>query len=173
MKKYIFTVLLLFVGSMTVMAGSGIKVTKGNKNFLKTAEGNAVLFFDWENATFDNKEPLVTKFSNLDALSQVAYNGFTEIFNKKQRVKIVADETDTKYRFTTKVTNMDQYFKVMGIVPGNATKVWGILTITGLSTGEVFVVIEVNEVDGGANPSPDGSFSDCFEELAKLVAKLK
>lgn len=47
------------------------------------------------------------------------------------------------------------------------------MTVTDLSTGDVLAVIEVAEVDGGSNPSPDGSFSDCFEELAKQVAKLK
>ena len=60
--------LLVLVGVMTAMAGSDIKVTEGNKKFLKTAEGNAILVFDWEGATFDNKEPLASKFSNLEEL---------------------------------------------------------------------------------------------------------
>lgn len=68
---------------------------------------------------------------------------------------------------------MDQYFKVMGFIPSNATKVWGTLTVIDLSTNTVIAVVEVNEVDGGANPSYDGTFSDCFEELAKQVTKLK
>ena len=68
---------------------------------------------------------------------------------------------------------MDQYFKVMGFIPGNATKVWGTMNVTDLQTGETIAVIEVKEVNGGANPSPNGSFSDCFEELAKQIVKLK
>lgn len=174
MKKYLLTLLLVLVGCLTAMAGSDIKVTEGNKKFLKTAEGNAVLVFDWDGATFDNKEPLTSKFSNLEELKKVAWNGFAETFNEKsKKVKVVADEANAKYKFAMKVTNMDQYFKVMGFVPGNATKVWGTMTITDLSTGEVLAIIEVKEVNGGANPSPDGSFSDCFEELAKQVSKLK
>lgn len=116
--------LLVLVGCMTAMAGSDIKVTEGNKKFLKTAEGNAILVFDWEGATFDNKEPLASKFSNLEELKNVAWNGFTETFNEKcKKVIIVADETNVKYKSAMKVTNIDQYFKVIGFVPGNATKV--------------------------------------------------
>lgn len=47
-----------------------------------------------------------------------------------------------------KVKNMDQYFKVMGFIPSNATKVWGTLTVIDLSTNTVIAVVEVNEVDG-------------------------
>lgn len=174
MRKVIISMLLVLVGCMTAMAGSDIKVIEGNKKFLKTAEGNAVLVFDWDGATFDNKQPLAEKFSNLEGLKKIAWSGFEETFNEKsKKVKIVADENGAKYRFSMKVTNMDQYFKVMGFIPGNATKVWGTLTVTDLSTGEVLAVIEVKEVNGGANPSPDGSLSDCFEELAKQVSKLK
>ena len=174
MKKCLFTMLLVFLGCVTAMAGSDIKVTEGNKKFLKTAEGNAVLVFDWEGATYDGKEPLTSKFPNLEELKKVAWNGFTETFNEKcKKVKVVADETNAKYKFSMKVTKMDQYFKVMGFIPGNATKVWGVMTVTNLSSGEVLAVVEVTEVDGGANPSPDGSFSDCFEDLAKQMSKLK
>lgn len=174
MKKVMLSMLLVLVGCMTAMAGSDIKVIEGNKKFLKTAEGNAVLVFDWDGATFDNKQPLAEKFSNLEDLKKIAWNGFVETFNEKsQKVKVVVEENGAKYQFSMKVSNMDQYFKVMGFIPGNATKVWGTMTVTDLSTGDVLAIIEVKEVNGGANPSPDGSFSDCFEELAKQVSKLK
>ena len=166
--------LFVLIGCMAAMAGSDIKVLEGNKKFLKGAEGNAVLVFNWEGATFDNKQPLTEKFTDLENLKNVAWKGFAETFNEKsKKVKVVREEADAKYKFTMDVKNMDQYFKVMGFIPGNATKVWGTMTVTDLSTGETIAVIEVTEVNGGANPSPDGSFSDCFEELAKQVAKLK
>lgn len=174
MKKYLITMLFVLVGSMSAMAGSGVKVTKGDSKFLKTAEGNAVLVFDWEGATYDNKMPLIEQFTDLELLKPKAWNGFREVFNKKcKNVQVVRDEADARYKFAMKVVNMDRYIKVTGLIPGPATKVWGIMTVTDLTTGDIIAVVEVTKVDGGANPSPDGSFSDCFEELAKKVVKLK
>lgn len=174
MKKYLFTVLLALVGSLTAMAGLDIKVIEGDKKFMKSASGDVVLVFDWEGATYDNKMPLESQFTDLERLKPHAWYGFVEVFNEKAKnMKIVKDEAAAKYKFAMKVTNMDRYIKVMGFVPGPATKVWGTLTVTDLSNGEVIAVIQVTEVDGGANPSPDGSFSDCFEELAKQMTKLK
>lgn len=176
MKKLVLVMLFVLVNSAVALAGSDIKVTSGNAKFLKTAEGNAVLVFDWKGATYDKKQPLTEKFTNLEDLKKVAWNGFTETFNdKSKKVKVVPSEQEknAKYKFSMKVTNMDQYFKVMGFIPGNATKVWGTLTVTDLSNNETIAVIAITEVDGGANPSPDGSFKDCFEELAKQVSKCK
>ncbi len=174
MKKCLFTVLLALVGSLTAMAGLDIKVIEGDKKFMKSASGDVVLVFDWEGATYDNKMPLEQQFTDLERLKPLAWYGFVEVFNEKAKnMKVVKDEAAAKYKFAMKVTNMDRYIKVMGFIPGPATKVWGTLTVTDLSNGEVIAVIQVTEVDGGANPSPDGSFSDCFEELAKQVTKLK
>lgn len=174
MKKILCAMLLAIGGCMTAMAGSDIRVTEGDKKFLKTVRGNAELVFNWDEATFDNTEPLSSKFSNLEELKKVAWNGFAETFNEKSsNVKVVRGGSDIQYRFLMKVSNMDQYFKVMGFIPSPATKVWGEMIVTDITTGDVIAKIEVKEVDGGANPSPDGTFSDCFEELAKQVSKLK
>lgn len=164
----------MLVGCMTAFAGSDIKVVDGDKKFLKTAEGNAVLVINWDDATYDDKMPLAVHFSELENLKKIGWSGFAEEFNdRSKKVKVVKNEADAKYKFTLDVKKMDQYFKVMGFIPGNATKVWGTLTVTDLSNGNKIAVIDVKEVDGGANPSPDGSFSDCFEELGKQVSKLK
>lgn len=173
MKKILF-LLVALVSSLTASAGLDISVTQGDKKFFKTAEGNAVLELLWDGATYDGKMPLEEKFTNLSYLKKVAYNGFEETFNdKSKKFKIVKDQSAAKYKITMKVSKMDQYFKVMGFIPGNATKVWGTLTVTEIATGNVVLVVNVDEVDGGANPSPDETFSDCFEELAEQLTKLK
>ncbi len=174
MKKFLFALVAMCMISMNAMAGLDIKVTKGDKKFFKTAAGSAVVEFVWDGATYDKKEPLGKHFSNLNELMDLALKGFTETFNDKcKKVKVEGDLKDAQYKFTMKITNMDQYYKVMGFIPGNATKVWGTMTITDAGSGEELVVIDVDEVDGGANPNPNGSFCDCFEELAEQVAKLK
>lgn len=174
MKKILLALVAVFMVSVNAMAGLDIKVTKGDKKFFKTAQGGAIVEFVWDGATYDKKEPLGNHFGNLKELMNVAMEGFTDTFNDKcKKVKVVGSKDEAQYKFTMKIENMDQYYKVMGFIPGNATKVWGVMTITDIQTGEELVVIDVNEVDGGANPNPTGSFSDCFEELAEQVAKLK
>lgn len=173
MKKITFT-LIAVLCALTSAFASDIKVIKGDKKFFKTASGNAVLEFVWEAAQYDNKMALEEHYANLENLKRVAWDGFVETFNEKcKTVKVVKNTTDAKYKMTMKVENMDSYTKVMGFVPAPATKVWGIFTITDIASGEVLIEIIVDEVDGGANPSPDGTFSDCFEELGKQVSKLK
>lgn len=173
MKKVLFTlisVLCLFTSAFA----SNINVIKGDKRFFKSASGNAILEFIWDDAQYDNKMALEEHYSDLENLKKVAWSGFVETFNEKcKTVKVVKNATIAKYKMTMKVENMDSYTKVMGFIPAPATKVWGIFTITDIKTGEVLVIIKVKEVNGGANPSPDGTFSDCFEELGKQVSKLK
>ena len=173
MKKITLTLIAILCVFLSTFA-SDINVIKGDKKFFKTASGNALLEFVWEGAQYDNKMALEEHYSDLENLKKVAWNGFVETFNAKSKtVKIVKNAADAKYKMTMKVVNMDSYFKVMGFIPAPATKVWGGFTITDIATGEVLVEINVKEVDGGANPSPDGTFSDCFEELGKQVSKLK
>lgn len=172
MKRIIVTLTLFFLLCSYVFAG--VTVKSGNKKFFKTASGNAVLEFIWDGATFNNTQPLTEKFTELETLKPVAWTGFVEEFNEAcKTVKVIEDVSNAKYQISMKVTNMDQYFKVMGFIPGNATKVWGTLTITEIETGNEIVVFDVEEIDGGANPSPDGSFSDCFEALGKSILKAK
>lgn len=174
MKKYLLTMVMCFAVCMCAMAGSNIKVTQGDKKIFKTASGNAVVEFVWDGATYDNKQPLTEKYNNLEELKPIAWKGFQNAFNKScKKVKVVEDAADATYKFTIKVTNMDQYFKVMGFVPGNATKAWGTLTITDVKSGQVLVEGTFSGIDGGANLSPDGTFEDCFEEVARQVARLK
>lgn len=93
-------------------------------------------------------------FTNLDELKSIAWDGFIEEFNDRcKTVKVVKSDKAADYKFVMQVKKMNQYFKVMGFIPGNATKVWGTLTVTDQKTNEVIVVIEVEEVNGGANPS--------------------
>lgn len=159
--------------SIVAMAGSDLKVKSGDKKFFKNASGNAVVEFVWDGATYDGKMPLGEKFDNLKELKEIAKKGFTEEFNdRSKKVKVADKASDANYKFTIKVDKIDQYYKVMGFVPGNATKVWGTITITDIKSGAELVVIEVKEVDGGANPVPNECFSDCFEELGKQLARM-
>ena len=152
-----------------------LKLIQGDKKFFKTAEGNASLEFVWDGATFDDKEPLTAHYTNLKELEKVAWKWFLDEFNERnKKVKVVSlPNEEVKYKFTVKVTKMDQYFKVTGFIPAMATKAWGTLTITDITSNEVVFVSDFAKVDGGANPSPDGCFGDCFKDLARQLSKFK
>ena len=173
MKKVLFTMVMLCIVSMNAMAG-GLKVVQGDKKFFKTAEGKASLEFVWDGATYNGKMPLTEHYTNLDELEKVAWKWFRDEFNKHNKtVQIVESTEEVKYKITVKVTKMHAYLKLSSFVPGKATEAWGTLTITDAATGEELLVADLKKVDGGANPSPDGTFGDCFKDLAQHLNKLK
>ena len=173
MKKIFMAVVMLSMVSIAAMASS-FKVVEGDKKFFKTAEGNALLEFVWDGATYDGKKPLTDHFRDLSSLEKIGWQWFRDKFNDRcKKVQVVEGTNDVKYKFTIKVTKMDQYYKVFGFVPGNATKAWGTLTITDAASGATLLVVEFKEIDGGANPSYDATFGDCFKAIAKQLSNIK
>ena len=159
--------------SMYAMAGSDLKVVNGNKKFIKENRGNAILEFNYDDATYDGKEPLTNKFPDIENLKKLSWDGFVEEFNDRcKTVKVVRGEKDAQYKILIKITKIDQIFNVMGIIPGHCIRAWGTVTITDIKTNGTMLTLEIDEIDGGANPSPDGAYSDCFEELGKQMSKL-
>lgn len=171
--KRIFTCMLVSMMALVAMAGSNLHILKGDAKFFKTASGTAIVKFDFEGATYDGKMPLSDKF-DIERVARIAKSGFSETFNdKSKKVKIVADDSVVNYVINYKVTKMDQYFKVMGFIPGMATKNWGTITVTDAASGEILLQVDVVECDGGASPSPDETISDSFEDTAKQFARFK
>lgn len=174
MKRILITLCLTILTTAFALAGSDIKMKSGDAQIMKTAEGNAVVTVVIDDAQYDNKMPLREKFSDLDNFKKVAEAGFTETFNDKSKnVKIVKNQDGAKYEFIINVLNVDQYIKVTGFIPSPATKIWGTLQIKEVATGKLLFEGEFAKINGGANPSPDGTISDSFEELAKQTVKLK
>ncbi len=174
MKRLILTMMVLCMTCMCAFAGLDIKATQGDKKFFKKSEGKAIVEILWDGAKYDNKMALEEKFGDMTEYAAASLNGFTESFNDEcKKIKVVSDKKEADYNFTIQITNVDQYFKVMGFIPGNATKIWGTLTVTDIKSGETLLVVEIDELDGGASPSPTETFSDSFEELAEQLTKLK
>ena len=174
MKKFLLSLVMLCLTCASVMAGSDIKVIDGDKKVFKTAKGEALLEIIWDGATYDDKMPLTDKFPDLKPYQEASWSGFQDSFNDEcKKVKVIRNAQNPRYKFVIQVTKVDQYFNVMGWVSGNATKIWGTMTITDLETNTVLTTIKIKEVNGGASPSPTETFSDAFEELAEQVADLK
>lgn len=171
MKKIFVTLMILCMTCMMSMAGN-VKVLQGDKKFLKRNTGELLLEINWRNAQYDYRKPLKQEFPQFDKYAEASWSGFAQDFNDECDHMVVVRRSNTaKYKIVIDVTNVDQYLKVTGLLPGPATKIWGTLKIVDIATGEVMVLISFNEVNGGASPSPYESFSDSFEELGETVAE--
>ena len=158
---------------MAAYAGLDVDVKSGSLKPLKTG-GNAIVVFNFSEAKWDEEEPLSEHFSNFDELARQCPTEFARKFKKNAKnVELVKDESEAKWKFEVKVANMDSYYNVMGFgLPGHVTKVEGVIVVTEVASGEQIAVIEMDEVDGGRNVSPEGSFRDCFEALGEQVGQL-
>ncbi len=173
MKRTLLATMMAIVAAVS-FAANPLTVKQGDKKFLKTASGGALLEFIYDGATYDDRMPLTEKFPDIDKLKKLSWDGFVEEFNERcKTVKVVTKAEEAKYKFTVKVTKIDQFINVMGFIPGPCVRAWGTLTVSDIKSGDTLLVLDIDEIDGGSNPSPDGAYSDCFEELGKLFTRQK
>jgi len=174
MKRLFFMAVMTLVTTVT-FAGNPLKVISGDKKFFKSAEGTVLLEVVFnDDATYDDRMPLSEKYNDLDQKTVIAYDGFVEEFSdNNSKLNIVKEASEATYKITINVTKIDEFFNVMGWVSGPCIRVWGTLTVTDTKTGESLLVVDIDEIDGGAAPSTDRAFNDTFGELGKRIAKLK
>lgn len=158
----------------TAMAGSDLTAKRGNKKFIKEAKGVATLEFNFEGATFDDKMPLTDKYPDIALLQKLAWDGFVEEFNDRcKNLQVVAETDRADYKISMKVTKIDHFVNVMGFIPGLCVRAWGPSPSPMLKRAKSFSKCMSMRLTAARTPSPDGAFSDCFEELGKQFSKLK
>ncbi len=174
MKRLVVFALFVSVFVCASFAGSGIKYVSGDKKFFKSAEGKALLEIIWDGATYDSKRPLREEWPDLDQYIFKAKDGFLQDFTKKsKKVEITENPAEANYKIVIRITNVDRYIKVMGFIPGPSTKVWGTIVISDKASGNELLKINLDEVEGGASPSPFESMSDTFELIGAKLAGFK
>lgn len=174
MKRLVLLALFAFAFVCTSFADGWIRYVSGDKRFFKTAEGKALLEFVWDGATYDNKRPLREQWPDLDKYIFKARDGFLQDFTKRsEKVEITENPAEANYKIRIRIYNVDRYIKMTGLIPGPSTKVWGILKILDMESDEELLVIRLDEVEGGASPSPFESMSDTFEYIGKKLAGFK
>ena len=174
MKRLLMTAFLVMVATVT-FAANPLKVVNGDKKFFKKAEGNVFLEVIYnDDATYDGRMPLTEKYADIEAKTVISYNGFIEEFSERNDdLTFVKNEAEANYKITIQVTKVDEFFNVMGFIPGPCIRVWGTLTVTDVKTGESLLVVDIDEIDGGSAPTTDRAFNDTFGELGEKIAKLK
>lgn len=172
MKKILMT-LVVAAMALNVFAANPLKVKDGDKKFFKKSKGDCLLEVIYTGASFDGKMPLTEKYNDIDNKTTVSYNGFVEEYNDRQKnLPVVKDATNAKYKITIQVTKIDEFYNVMGFIPGPCIRVWGTLTVTDINDGSTLLVVDIDEIDGGSAPNVDRAFNDTFGELGKKIAKL-
>ena len=173
--KRLFMMAFMTIIATVVFAANPLKVVNGDKKFFKSAEGTVFLevIYD-EGATFDDRMPLTEKYDNLEEKTTISYNGFIEEFSERnKKLQFVKTEKEATYKITIRVTKVDEFFNIMGFIPGPCIRVWGTLTVTDVKSGEALLVVDIDEIDGGSAPSTDAAFNDTFGKLGQAIAKLK
>ena len=170
MKKIIFT--LLFVCTcICSFAGNPMKVVNGNNKFLKE-DATATVSIDWSQAQWNYEKPLTDQWGDsYQKLTTLGEQAFIEGFNEKSK-KLKIQEGDAKYRIEVKISNVDKFYSVMSLVPGNKHKVWGKILVVDIQTGTTVCEADFKELQGGRDFSIDNSFAKCMKDLGKATAKL-
>lgn len=173
MKKTLLTLVVALL-AMNVFAANPLKVKSGDKKFFRNAKGGCLLEVIYDaDASYDDRMPLTEKYSDIDKKTVISYEGFVEEYSERNdNLPIVKDAAKANYKITIKVTKIDEFYNVMGFIPGPCIRVWGTLTVTDLKDGSTLLVVDIDEIDGGAAPNTDRAFNDTFGELGKKIAKL-
>lgn len=171
MKKAI-AILAFLICVLTASAGKTFTLDSGSVAPLKGG-ANITVSFNFDNATFDNQEPLSSKYGNLAELVAKVPQNFMQGFSSKAKgYGIVDNAANAKYAIAIKVENMDFFYSAMSFVPGYITKVWGTITVTDIATGQNVCVIRVTEGTGDRDFNIDDSSGKTFIELGENFAKI-
>lgn len=172
MKKIYLTFCMAII-AVLAFAG-GIKVSKGKAAYMKK-DGKISVVFDWSDAKWDKEKPIKEQWAEeYDTYIEAGEAQFIEGFNKKsKKVKIVKDESSSDYVMNVKFTNIDRFYSMMSVVPGNKHRISAEITITDKTTGEVICTYNANEFKGGRDFSIFDSYKEAMLDLGTELAETK
>ena len=173
--KRLFGFLCVLFLCVSVFGGNPVKILSG-KQAIKTIfseKETSVLEFDWKDARYDNDKNMKEEWGDkYDYFVKSCEENFQKSFNKESRGLTISEKQEAKYKIIVKVKNLDKYFNVMNIVPGHTVKIWGDVTVVS-QNGEDMVKIEVEEMKGSRDSSPEDCYGKAFYILGERIAKLK
>lgn len=172
MKKYLLTMLLVLVGCMTAMAGSNFELLNGNTALLRIKGAKATIVFDWENASWDNREPLRSHFEHEMEYNNLVENFedmFVAQFNKSSKGLCLTKE-EAVYTMVVSIKAFDHAWQG---ISGMEASFWGTIVVTDQNGKEIFK-IKVTDLEGGTTiKGVDEAYKRLTEKLAKKIANFK
>ncbi len=173
--KASLTMCTLFV-CMMLSAGNPISVVYGKAELKAILKEDVTIpiVFDWSEAKYDNRKTIEDEWNVEYAyIKNDCEKNFVYGFNEcTKRAKLSQTDSDAKYKCVLTVTNIDHYFKLVHVPPGNRGKMWGTFKIISIETGETIAEVCIDE----ARHSRDTFVYDCYgktflyvgEKIAKL-----
>lgn len=173
MKKIFITLFMFVISFVSVYAGD-LKVVDGKASYIKTG-GTATVVFNWSEAQWDFKEPFKQHCG--DEYQKYVSDGekaFLEGFNsaKKPLQITTTDQSNVQYVISIDLTNFDEFFSAMSVVPGHKHKVWATVTVKDAS-GNMMCKYSVTEFKGGRDFSIFDSFTEMMRDFGKALANQK
>lgn len=169
MKK----ILLAFCVTMFTVStfADGIKISQGKSSYKKN-EGKILVVFNWADAKWDNEKPIKEQWKEeYQTYVEKGEEKFIEGFNETStKVKAVKSESEADYVMTVNITNVDEFFSVMSMVPGHKHRVTGEITVKD-KKGEVICIYVADEFKGGRDFSILDSFTEAMQDLGAKIAK--
>lgn len=171
--KRLFGIMCALLVCVAMTAGNP-KVVSGKKEFktIFSEKTSALLSIDWKDAKYDHSKSMKEQWEDkYDYFVKSCEENFIKGFSEANSNLAVGNLKGAKYKMNIKVTNIDKYFNVMNVVPGHTVKVWCDVTIT-TAKGEKLVEINVDEMKGGRDFSPEDCYGKAFYVLGQRIAKL-
>lgn len=172
MKRLFFAIC---VSMFTVFAfAGGIKVRQGKASYMKKS-GNVAVVIDWNKAKWNNEMPLKEHWDNeYKAYIDAGLASFIEGFNKEsKKLKAVDANKPSDYVMAITISNVDRFYSVMSIVPGNKHKIWGEVSVKNKRTGEEVCTYVIDEFKGGRDFSIFDSFKEAMNDMGAKLADTK
>lgn len=172
MKKIYLTICMTMI-AVFAFAG-GIKVSKGKAAYMKK-EGKISIVFVWSSAKWDNQKPVKEQWTDeYDAYVENGEAQFIEGFNEKsKKVKIVKDDSSADYVMTITILNVDRFYSMMSIVPGNKHRITAEIKVTDKKTDEVICIYNAEEFKGGRDFSIFDSYKEAMKDFGSKLAVTK
>lgn len=173
MKKFVLSLMLMFIGCIYAVAGDNVRLVSGSTAILKDSGVKAEIVYDWAGATWDNHQPLKEHFE-----SEIEYNNLVEnfeemyfsFFNQKSKgLKLTHDQEPIK--MVVKIKAFDHAWQGFS---GMEATFYGTISIIDSSEDKTLCEIKVHDLEGGTTiKGVDEAYKRLIEKLAKKISGLK
>ena len=168
-KTSLFFVLISFC--LMLNAKSFIKLHSGSTDCLRE-NAKAVVEMDWSKATWEKYKPIKEyckdEYEKRFELSEIA---FVRGFNKNSKGLLCVSGESAKYKI---VIHMEDFFQKVGGGWGRLyIRLYGLIEVVDLNSGETVAIFYVDGLSGDADYVQNDRFAKSFEQLGKILAKMK
>ncbi len=173
--KASLTMCTLFV-CIVLSAGNRISVVYGKaelKGILKE-DVTIPIIFDWSETTYKKVTDVKEEWYGLyDYITNDCEKSFVSGFNECTKgAKFSRTDRNAKYKCILKITNIDCYFKLAHVPPGNKGKMWGTFKIISIETGETIAEVRIDGVQHSRDMFPQDCYGKTFLYVGEKIAKL-